>query len=134
MESQLSGHAMEGCAMKLAGIGFRSGATMASVLDALSQAGATEVRHLSVPEEKQAQPLIAELIAQGFNVTPIPCEVLAGISTPTQSRISLETYNTGSVAEACALAFGTNARLLVARVISADRMATAALAETGGYP
>ena len=118
--------------MKIAGIGFRSGATMASILDALAQAGAAEVRHLTVPEEKQAHPLGAALIAQGFKVTPIPREVLAGICTPTKSPISLETYGTGSVAEACALAAGENARLLVTRAISADRMATAALAETGG--
>lgn len=117
--------------MKIAGIGFRSGATIGSVLDAMERAGATGLRRLAVPAAKRDDPLVSELIAQGFEVTPIPQEALARIATPTQSRISLQVYGTGSVAEACALAAGANSRLLVARVVSADRMATAALAETG---
>ncbi|MDP0926864.1 cobalamin biosynthesis protein [Paracoccus onubensis] len=117
--------------MKIAGIGFRSGATVTSVLDAMERAGAAGLRHLAVPAAKRDDPLVSELIAQGFGVTPIPQEALARITTPTQSRISLQVYGTGSVAEACALAAGARSRLLIARVVSADRMATAALAETG---
>lgn len=120
--------------MKFVGLGFRSGASAASVLDALERAGGTGLRRLAVPADKLADPLIGELKTMGFDIVPIPCATLAGIDTPTQSAISLQIYGTGSVAEACALAAGPAVRLLGARVVSVDRMATAALARTGEEP
>lgn len=123
-------------ATKIAGIGFREGATLASILDALARTGAT-VNTLALPARKQGHPLCAALQAQGFTLHFIPDEALAATETPTQSTIARHHYATGSVAEAAALAAARvhdpNARLAGPRVISADRMATAALALTGDF-
>lgn len=118
--------------MKIAGIGFRAGATPASVLNALERAGAGNVTRLALPVGKALDPLAAELAGRGFDLIWIEHAALAATPTPTQSPISLQVYGTGSVAEAAALAAASAhgpARLLAERVISADGYATAALAE-----
>ena len=121
--------------MKIAGIGFRDGATLESVLDALTQTGAADANHLALPTRKQGQPVCDALAAQGFDLTWIDDEALATIETPTQSAIARRHYNTGSVAEAATLAAARahdpGARLAGPRALSSDRMATAALALTG---
>lgn len=118
--------------MKHIGIGFRTGATLDSVLDAIVLAGGAGLRRLALPADKAGDPLIALIAARGLAVQVIPGDRLAGIVTPTQSPISIATYATGSVAEACALAAaGPDGRLVSRRVISGDRMATAAIAEDG---
>jgi cobalt-precorrin 5A hydrolase len=59
--------------------------------------------------------------------------MLAGIDTPTQSKLVAEKFGTGSVAEAAALvAAGPRARLIATRTVSQDRTATAAIAEGDG--
>jgi cobalt-precorrin 5A hydrolase len=121
---------MECHKMKIAGIGFRAGATPASVLDALERAGAGGVTRLALPVGKALDPLAAELASRGFELVWIEHSALAATPTPTQSSISLQVYGTGSVAEAAALAAG-GTRLLSHRVVSADGYATAALAEGG---
>ena len=121
--------------MRIAGIGFRDGATLESVLDALAQAGAADATRLALPARKQGQPLCEALTARGFDLTWIDDAALATTETPTQSAIARRHYGTGSVAEAAALAAARahdpGARLAGPRALSADRMATAALALTG---
>ncbi len=111
--------------MIVAGFGYRSGATAASLRAALemAQAGAPPVTHVATLTEK-----LALLTALGLPA--IAVEAVAGIATPTRSAASLAAHGTGSVAEAAALAAaGPGARLLVSRQISPDRMATCAIAE-----
>lgn len=111
--------------MIVAGFGYRSGATIASLRAALAlaQAGAPPVTHLATLADKL--PLLA-----GLGLPTLVADDLAGVSTPTLSPASLAARGTGSVAEAAALvAAGPGARLLVARQISPDRMATCAIAQ-----
>lgn len=117
--------------MRIAGIGYRTGATTASIRDALALAGAEHVIHLALPRVKAADPLTAALRAEGFDIRIIPDAQLSAIQTPTQSAISLAVHGTGSIAEACAIAAtDPGGRLIATRIISTDRMATAAIAET----
>lgn len=120
--------------MKIAGIGFRTGATPDSVLDALRRVGADGVTRLALPAAKAGDPLAARLAALGFDLIWIEDAALAAMQTPTQSAISLRVYGTGSVAEAAALVAVAPGRLVAGRVVSADGYATAALAETEGKP
>ncbi|MBW7920629.1 MAG: cobalamin biosynthesis protein [Rubellimicrobium sp.] len=117
--------------MKIAGIGFRDEASLVAVLDALARAGAVGVRHLALPERKRGHPLCDQLRAHGFTLDFIADVALAATQTPTQSPVARRHYGTGSVAEAAALAALPGARLAAPRALSADRMATAALALTG---
>jgi len=113
----------------VAGFGFRTGATIASLEAALQRAkGDRQVTALATLSRKAAH--LAPL-ARKLDLPLIPVEALAGISTPTQSAASLAAHGTGSVAEAAALAAaGPNARLIARRIVSPDRLATCALAES----
>lgn len=117
--------------MKTAGIGFRDEATLVAVLDALARAGGVGVTRIALPERKRGHALCAALESRGFMLVFIPDAALAATATPTQSPIAQRHYGTGSVAEAAALAALPGARLAAPRVLSADRMATAAIAFTG---
>jgi len=121
--------------MRIAGIGFRDEAGLESVLDALEQADATRADRLAIPARKAGHPLCHALAARGHHLVWITDEVMAATQTPTQSPIALRHYGTGSVAEAAALAgarmLDAGARLAGLRALSADRLATAALALTG---
>ncbi|WP_443025747.1 cobalamin biosynthesis protein [Sphingomonas sp. PB1R3] len=112
----------------IAGFGCRAMATEASFRDALAAMGVRPDR-LAVPEDRAA--LIAGFAQrEGLPVTVIPATALNGIDTPTRSDPSLIHRGVGSVAEAVALAAaGAGARIIVTRVISADRMATCAMAQ-----
>lgn len=118
--------------MIVAGFGFRARVTASSLADAFSRSGHTgEVAWIATLTDKAAEPGFAKFAAS-FDA-PL-CAVhhgdLAQQSTLTQSDASLTAYGTGSVAEAAALAAaGPGARLLAPRVVSADGMATCALAE-----
>ncbi|MFP4328377.1 MAG: cobalamin biosynthesis protein, partial [Paracoccaceae bacterium] len=69
--------------------------------------------------------------AAGHEVVTLLPEETRGMQTLTRSAYALDTYRTGSVAEACALAAaGPGALLLGPRAISSDRMATCALARS----
>ncbi len=96
---------------------------------ASAQRGHPPVGALAVPHDKQV--LVARLaVAMGVPVIAVSPSALQTPDTPTQSRASREARGTGSVAEAAALAAaGPGARLLTARHISPDRMATCAIAE-----
>ncbi|WP_084580932.1 cobalamin biosynthesis protein [Sphingomonas azotifigens] len=111
--------------MIVAGFGYRTGATPASLRSALAlaQAGAPPVTHVATLADKL--PLLAAL-----GLPMLGVNALDDIATPTRSAASLAARGTGSVAEAAALAAaGAGARLLVARCISPDRMATCAIAQ-----
>ncbi len=113
----------------VAGLGFREGASVESLLDALARAGGRDLRRVALPEVKARHPAVITLIQLGYHVTPIPAAKLSSQTTHSQSAASQAAHGTGSVAEGCALAaLGTGATLLAPRSISGDHMATAALA------
>ncbi len=117
--------------MIVAGFGFRAGASLSSLRDALARACAdsAEPDVLAVPADKIA---LLRLLAQERQVPAVPVagEALEAAATVTLSAASLAARRTGSVAEASALAAaGPGARLLTARHISSDRMATCAMAQ-----
>lgn len=113
-------------AVKVAGLGFRQSATIASLRDALAQVGVPDA--LATSRHKSEAPVIRELArALGLPLLAVDVE---GIPTPTQSARIIARHGTGSVAEAAALgALASGARLIHPRTLSQDRMATAALAE-----
>jgi cobalt-precorrin 5A hydrolase len=116
--------------MRLAGFGFRKGATEAALHDALQRAGgAAGVTALATAEDKVAglQGFAATL---GLPVIGVPNVTLAVQQVLTRSPRVSALYGTGSLAEAAALAAaGPGARLLGPRAQSADGTATAAIAE-----
>ena len=117
--------------MIVAGFGFRADATLASLQDALTSAlyGQPQVTRLATPRDKA--PLV-ERLAEVLDLLllAIDQDALHATQTATKSAFSLKIRQTGSVAEACALAAaGPGARLLTPRHISHDRMATCAIAE-----
>lgn len=116
--------------MIVAGFGFRSGATLAALQDALLRAGGPEgVTHLATLATKAHDlgPLAAVL---GVPVVALDPGAVKGVQTPTQSDRVEAMFGTGSVAEAVALAAaGNGARLRGPRAVSADGTATAAIAE-----
>ncbi|WP_424931057.1 cobalamin biosynthesis protein [Amaricoccus macauensis] len=117
--------------MIAAGFGFRESATRESLADALRRACASPApAWLATAEDKADHPALVALAAElGVGVRPIPSADLETQATLTRSRRSSEARNTGSVAEAAALAsLGPGARLIASRSISGDRCATCALA------
>lgn len=115
----------------VAGFGFRGAATVDSLRDALARAGGGPVDVLATARDKAASPAF-RAFAQGLGVPAraIDPAVLDRQETRTQSGPSLAARGIGSVAEAAALAAaGPGARLLGPRSISADGMATCALAQ-----
>ena len=116
--------------MKVAGIGFRHAASLASLSDALTRAqertGPADA--LATGHTKAQAPVILALA--GAHGLPLIAVDVAGINTPTQSPRVLALHATGSLAEAAALAaLGPGARIIVTRVTSSDGMATAAIAQ-----
>ncbi|RJG56180.1 precorrin methylase [Sphingobium terrigena] len=117
--------------MIAAGFGFRQGTSLASLESALAlaQEGLPAVTAFAAPLDKTA--LLRPLAdAMGVPLHVIPREALRAQVTPTSSDASLLAYGVGSVAEAAALAAaGPGATLLSQRHISADHMATCAIAQ-----
>lgn len=121
--------------MKVAGLGFKKDVTLASLREALAAAGGPDglaaVATVSDKADEEALKLLAREC--GVPIRAVSPEDLAGIATPTQSRLVAGKFGTGSVAEAAALAAaGPGARLIAARAVSQDRTATAAIAEGDG--
>lgn len=116
--------------MRVAGFGFRGGATVASLRDAYARAGGG-ADILATLEGKAGEPAFAEFArTKGLRVVALAKGAVQGVVTPTISERIMERFGTGSVAEAVALvAAGPGARLLTPRVKSEDGMATAAIAE-----
>jgi len=118
--------------MKVAGLGFKRDVTLASLREALlaagGPAGLAAVATVSDKADAEALKLLAREC--GVPIKAVPPDVLAGITTPTRSKLIIEKFGTGSVAEAAALAAaGPRARLIATRTVSQDRTATAAIAE-----
>ena len=121
--------------MKVAGLGFRRDATLASLREALLAAGGLEgLAAVATVSDKADAPVLKSLAHElGLPIRSIPADMLTGIVTVTQSELIAEKFGTGSVAEAAAVvAAGRGARLISARAVSQDRMATAAIAEGDG--
>ncbi|WP_050627939.1 cobalamin biosynthesis protein [Bradyrhizobium viridifuturi] len=121
--------------MRVAGLGFRREAGVASLREALDAAGGPEgLAALATLSDKADAPALRVLAQQlGLSIRSIPVEVLTEIETVTQSELIRAAFGTGSVAEAAAIAAaGRGARLISARAVSRDRMATAAIAEGDG--
>ncbi|KCV81255.1 precorrin methylase [Actibacterium atlanticum] len=115
--------------MKIAGIGFRADAPVASLREALEMVGPADGLATIMP--KAAADVIVTL-AQELNLPLLPVTEaqIQGQNTLTQSPRIQARFGTGSLAEAAALAAaGPGARLLGPRKISTDGMATAAIAE-----
>jgi cobalt-precorrin 5A hydrolase len=119
--------------MRVAGIGFRKAAGVASLraaLDAAEAAGGAVQMLASLTDKAGAAPLRALAAERGLPLRGVDVD---GQATATQSARVAARFGTGSVAEAAALvAAGPGARLVVARVTAPDGMATAAIAEGGG--
>lgn len=116
---------------RIAGIGFREAAQVESLLDALARAGAADLRHIALPEVKARHQAAMQLSRLGYHLHPVSAAALTAPATLTDSAASRAAHGTGSVSEACALAaIGPGARLIAPRAISADGMATAAIAQT----
>lgn len=121
--------------MKVAGLGFRKDVTLASLREALAAAGGPDGLAAVATVSDKADAEALKLFARecGVPIKAVPAETLARIATPTQSKLILEKFGTGSVAEAAALAAaGPRARLIAPRAVSQDRTATAAIAEGDG--
>lgn len=119
--------------MIVAGFGLNSGATLASLQDALAKAGGAEgVTHLATLASK-VEGLAALMEALALPVVGLQPAALRGVATMTRSDRVDALFGTGSVAEAVALvAAGQGARLRAPRAVSADGTATAAIAEGEG--
>ncbi|MHC2437047.1 cobalt-precorrin 5A hydrolase [Bradyrhizobium sp. USDA 4451] len=123
---------MERYPMKVAGLGFTSNASVASLRDALDAAGGAEGLAAVATVSDKADAAALKVLARelGLPICGIPAELLADVKTTTQSELIRARFGTGSVAEAVALAAaGRDARLIAVRATSQDRMATAAIAE-----
>ncbi|MCK1516254.1 cobalamin biosynthesis protein [Bradyrhizobium sp. 190] len=121
--------------MKVAGLGFRRTATLASLREALIAAGGCEglAAVATVSDKAETAALISLARELNVPIKAVPANVLAGATTLTQSKLIREKFGTGSVAEAAALvAAGRRARLIATRAVSQDRTVTAALAEGDG--
>ncbi len=116
--------------MIIAGFGFRAEATKASLKSAYDKLGGG-AGAIAVPDDKAGALCLKQLAAElDLPVLKVSAEVMQAMETPTQAKRVIEKRGTGSVAEACALAAaGPEARLIAARHVSEDRMATCALAE-----
>ncbi|BCB07552.1 precorrin methylase [Vreelandella venusta] len=127
---------MKPSTLRIAGFGFRSEATLESLIQALDQLidqyGSVYKYGLinRLAAARSMLPLVEELgRLRNIEVIAVVDAELSTVATLTHSTHSLQARGTGSVAEAVALlAAGPNARLVGPRIISADRQATAALA------
>lgn len=121
--------------MKIAGIGFRETAGIDSLRSALMSAGGIDgvMALATVAEKAEAVALVALAAELHLPIRAIAPRALAAIETQSWSDRVAARFGSGSLAEAAALAAaGPTARLLGPRAVSADGMATAAIAEGDG--
>ncbi|WP_299153322.1 cobalamin biosynthesis protein [uncultured Tateyamaria sp.] len=118
--------------MIVAGFGFTTSASADSLRQALHATGYVGVPdHLATAQDKAGTPTFRQFAESlPCHIIAVPVQKLTAMTTQTQSAHSHTTRNTGSVAEAAALAAaGPGATLICARVISPDRKATCAIAK-----
>lgn len=128
---------MECDPVRVAGLGFRSGTTVAALraaLEAVEAKGGPVDALATLPAKACALPLRALAAERGLPVHEV---AVHGVVTPTQSARIMALHGTGSVAEAAALACAgaagrVKARLVVERVASPDGMVTCAVAQGEG--
>jgi cobalt-precorrin 5A hydrolase len=121
--------------MRVAGLGFRRGVAIASLREVLDAAGgAGGLAALATISDKAESEALVSLAGElGLPIRTVAADRLAGVETVTRSDIVEAKFGVGSLAEAVALvAAGRNARLIMPRVVSDDRTATAAIAEGEG--
>ena len=119
--------------MIVAGFGFRTSASLDSLLDAYAVATKSCAADAIATLEDKAENAAFRRLASALDLpTHSVGEVLASSqSTHTNSAHSKLVRDTGSVAEASALAAaGAGAKLVQTRVVSGDRQATCALAQS----
>ncbi len=115
--------------MIVAGFGFRGGASADSLRDALDRTGAAPDLLATAAAKAGAAPIRALARALDRPLRAVDPAALSAQDTPTRSEAARRSHATGSVAEAAALAAaGPGAVLVAPRCISADRMATCAIA------
>lgn len=119
------------------GVGFREQATAQSIAEVLAAVAARPTLPgvaavIAVVEDKAAHPsLLAAARATQLAIETVPADAMrrAGPGVATRSERIEKQRGVGSVCEATALAAaGAGARLVVTRIVSADRYATAAAA------
>ena len=119
--------------MIVAGFGFTSRATAASLRDALAKVIASENAPdcLATLDTKADAACIQKLHREtGLDLHPVDRQLARSMATPTTSAASAAAHGVGSVAEAVALAAaGPDAVMVAGRHISDDRQATCALAK-----
>ncbi|UWR77167.1 cobalamin biosynthesis protein [Phaeobacter inhibens] len=121
--------------MKVAGIGFRAAATAADLQAALALTGERVDALASIAQKADAPAMQEFARSLGLPVISLQEQDIAGEQTLTCSPRIKARFGTGSLAEAAALAgarhgaTGARARLLAPRVVTADGLATAAIAE-----
>ena len=129
-------------ARAVAGFGFRAAATLESLRSALqvaSNGSAVTITALATAADKASHPALIELANDlGLSLIAVPLAQLTASSATAalsaNNRIP-ERYGARSVAESSALAAaGQGAQLLAARAVSADNMATAAIAFLKFHP
>ena len=117
--------------MRVAGLGFRTMADVASLREALQLAGGTVgLSALATAEDKATAPALAALAAElGLPIIAVSLAQLS-IQIAAPSPNVPARYGAHSLAEAAALAgAGPGARLTTGRTVASNKMATAAIAE-----
>ena len=121
--------------MKVAGIGFRASATLADLRQALDLLQVQPDALASLQAKTAADPLKTLATERGLPLIALAEEDIAGEQTLTCSPRIKARFATGSLAEAAALVGarqaqpGAGARLIAPRIVTANGLATAALAE-----
>ena len=121
--------------MRVAGFGFTSRATLASLRSALGRAGGGAGLTALATAADKADATAIRALAQELGL-PLHAVALDQLASQAAARLAPAVparYGARSVAEAAALAAaGPGARLVGTRVVSDDRLATAAIAERDG--
>ena len=84
--------------MKVAGLGFRQDVTLASLREALMEAGGVEgLAAVATVSDKADAEALKQLAREcGVPIKAVSAEALANIHTPTQSKLVAEKFGTGS--------------------------------------
>lgn len=118
--------------MRVAGFGFRAGATVESLADALGEAAGLAA--IATAEDKAGAAAIRDLATRlGLPVVTVPLAEVVAQAGAARVGHSPGRYGGRSLAEAAALAAcGPGSRLAMPRRTSRDGLAVAAVAEGGG--
>ena len=120
--------------MRVAGLGFRTTADVASLRDVLQlasgTAGLSALDALATAEDKATAPALAALAAElGLPIIAVSLAQLSNQIAAPSPNVPTR-YGAHSLAEAAALAgAGPGARLTTGRTVASNKMATAAIAE-----